>query len=108
MAILTQPELLIALDVAVLAMLTLAIIVGVRALRRLAALQAARAEWARELAVFSERADMTEASLGRLTDALAAEGRRRADPPTQAPARQAPAAEIAPSRPTASSILSMQ
>lgn len=71
------PEVMVMLDVAVLAALTGAIAVGLRVIRKLNVLYAARSEWAAELAEFSKRADAAEEGLSRMRALLLAEAERR-------------------------------
>ncbi len=71
------PQVILALDCAVLLALTVAIAVGLQILRRLRRLNAARTEWLAELDRFSERADAAESGLERLRIALLAEAETR-------------------------------
>lgn len=74
---LLKPEVLLALDMTVLAALTVAIVVGLRLGSRLKALRQTHGEWNREMATFAERADAAEAGLERLRTALIAEAHYR-------------------------------
>lgn len=86
------PEVVVALDVAVLAALTAAIVVGLRVIRKLNVLYGARAEWAAELAEFSKRADAAEDGLSRMRALLLAEAERRQAERAAADAAEAAAA----------------
>jgi len=90
------PEVMVMLDVAVLAALTGAIVVGLRVIRKLNVLYAARSEWAAELAEFSKRADAAEDGLSRMRALLLAEAERRQ---TERAAAEAAAAAAATRRP---------
>jgi hypothetical protein len=72
-----QPEVLVSLDMAVLAALTITILVGLRMCSRLKALRKTHAEWNKELQTFAERADAAEAGLERLRTALIAEAEHK-------------------------------
>ncbi len=93
------PEIILALDIAVLCALTVAICVGAQVIRKLNVLYAARSEWARELSEFSSRADAAESGLSRLRAVLLAEAEWRA---SQA-ALDTSAADVAPAQGVASS-----
>lgn len=65
------------LDIAVLAALAIAILVGLHLAWRLKALRRTHAQWNTEMAAFTEKTDATEASLERLRLVLLAEAAHR-------------------------------
>lgn len=99
-----SPETIAALDLAVLAALTVAICVGAAVLQKLNALQADRANLTRELEKFATQAHAAEAGLNRLKGALQVEVAQRQSPTApqvKAPQVKASKPAAAPSVPAA-------